>query len=244
MMGKGRRFRTALQWSAAAVGFAATAYATYVGVAWLRYGGASRASDEEADALLDRFMPDYEVAERHHIHVAAPAEITFAAACETDLMQSPIIRAVFRARELILGSQPDSAEHPRGVLAYTTSLGWRVLANVPGREVVMGAVTQPWDANVVFRSLTADQFVAFNEPDYVKIAWTLRADPAGPNASIFRHETRVMTTDLGARVKFRRYWSCFSPGIKLIRCLLLVPLRNEAERRTRDGGLHVESCPL
>jgi hypothetical protein len=34
-------------------------------------------------------MPDYEVAERHHTCVAAPVEITLAAACETDPMQSP-----------------------------------------------------------------------------------------------------------------------------------------------------------
>ena len=235
-MGNEQRFRTALTWSAGAVGFAAGTYAAYVGVAWLRYGQAPRATGEDADALLDRFMPDYEVAERHHIHVAAPAEISLAAACDADLMQSPIIRALFRARELILRSQPDSAERPCGVLAYTTSLGWRVLADVPGREIVMGAVAQPWNADVVFRSLTPDQFVAFNEPDYVKIAWTLRADPAGPNASIFRHETRVTTTDRTARVKFRRYWSFFSPGIKLIRWLLLVPLRHEAERRARNGG--------
>jgi hypothetical protein len=179
-------------------------------------------------------MPDYEVAERHHIHVAAPADITFVAACEADLMQSPIIRALFRTRELILGSQPDAAEHPTGVLAFTKSLGWSVLADVPGREIVMGTVTQPWNANVVFRPLTPDQFVAFNEPDYVKIAWTLRADPIGENASIFRHETRVTTTDSVARAKFRRYWSCFSPGIKLIRWLLLGPVKAEAERRCRS----------
>jgi hypothetical protein len=60
-----------------------------------------------------------------------------------DLMQSPMIRALFRARALILGSQPDTVAHPRGVLAYTTSLGWLVLAQVPSREVVIGAVTRP-----------------------------------------------------------------------------------------------------
>jgi hypothetical protein len=58
-----------------------------------------------------------------------------------------------------------------------------------------GAVTQLWNANVVFRPLTPDQFVAFNEPDYVKIAWTLRADPTGQKSSIFRRDTRVTTTD-------------------------------------------------
>jgi hypothetical protein len=51
------------------------------------------------DPLLDRFMPVYDNAERHHIRVAAPAEITFTTACKTDLQQSPIARAIFRARE-------------------------------------------------------------------------------------------------------------------------------------------------
>ena len=224
--------RSAARWLAAGVGLAAGAYATYVGVAWHRYGHVpNEASPEEQDELLDRFMPKYEVVERHQIHIAAPADITFAAACEMDLMQSPIIRAIFRTRELVLGSEPDTAAHPRGVLAFTKSLGWNVLMEAPGREIVMGTVTQPWNPNVVFRRLTPDQFVAFNESDYVKIAWTLRADATAPNESIFRHETRVQTTDAIARIKFRRYWAFFSPGINLIRWLILEPLRRDAEHR-------------
>ena len=222
--------RTALKWSAGAAGFAAAAYATYVAVTWLRYGHRPSANPEDADAMLDRFMADYEIAERHHIRVAAPAEITFAAACEADLMHSPIIRELFRTRELVLGSKPGPGEHPRGVVPFTKSLGWSVLTEVPNREIVMGTVTQPWRPNVVFRPLTPDQFIAFNEPEYVKIAWTLRADPIGQNYSVFRHETRVKTTDAVARAKFRRYWAFFSPGIKLIRWLLLKPLQNDAER--------------
>jgi hypothetical protein len=232
-MASNRRFRTALKWVAGALGVATGAYASYVGVTWFRYGHSAPASADDADPLLDQFMPVYEVSERHHVHIAALADITFAAACEQDLMRSPLIRALFRTRELILGSELDAASHPRGVLAFAKSLGWSVLAEVPGREVVMGTVTQPWNSNVVFRSLNPDAFVAFNEPGYVKIAWTLRADTTGPNESVFRHETRVRTTDAIARAKFRRYWSFFSPGIKLIRWLLLEPLRRDAERRER-----------
>ena len=235
-MGTRKLVRTAVRWSAGAIGCATAAYATYVGVTWARYGRPQPGHPEEADALLDRFMPDYEVAERQHIHVDAPADITFTAACEADLMDSTITRALFRTREVILGSQPDTARRPRGLLAFTKSIGWGVLADVPDREIVMGAVTQPWNANVVFRPLPPDQFVAFNEPGYVKIAWTLRADPLGQDRSIFRHETRVTTTDQMARAKFRRYWSFFSPGIKMIRWLLLGPVRAEAERRA--AGRH------
>lgn len=220
-------------WVSMGVAVAAAAYSSYASLTWLRYGRAARSSDEDKDPLLDRFMPAYEVVERHHIRVAAPAETTFAAACETSLLSSPISRAIFRAREIVLGSTPDSAQHPAGVLAFTKSIGWGVLAEVPDREVVMGAVTQPWLADVTFRAQAPDDFAAFNEPGYVKIVWTLRADPLGPAESVFRTETRVIATDRWARRKFRRYWSLLSPGIIMIRALMLQPVKREAERRAR-----------
>ena len=230
-MAGNRRVHTALKWVAGALGMATGAYASYVGVTWLRYGHASPASAEDADPLLDQFMPGYEVSERHHVHIAAPTDITFAAACEQELMSLPVVRAIFKTRELVLGAEPDTAVRPRGRLAMTKSIGWGVLAEVPGREIVMGAVTQPWYANVVFRPVPPADFASFDEPDFVKIVWTLRADPIGPRDSVFRTETRVQTTDPAARAKFRWYWARFSPGIVLIRWLSLGPLRRDAERR-------------
>jgi hypothetical protein len=182
-------------------------------------------------------MPEYEVAERHSIRVAAPAGVTLAAAGETDLEDSPIIRGIIRARARILGATPDAIPRPRGLLAGSMSLGWGLLADVPGREVVVGAVTQPWRGNVVFRALPPDQFADFHEPEFVKIVWTLRADPIGASASVFRTETRVATTDALARRKFRWYWARFSPGILLIRLVSLRMLKAEAERRVgADAG--------
>jgi hypothetical protein len=225
------------------VGVAAAAYALYAAVTWLRYGHAAQPTHEDEDRLLDRFMPAYEVVERHHIRVAAPAEITFDAACDTSLLSSPLSRAIFRAREVILGSTPHLASRPSGVLALTQSIGWGVLAEVPAREVVMGAVTQPWKANVTFRPLPPDDFAAFNDPGYVKIVWTLRADPVNAMESVFRTETRVIATDVSARKKFRRYWSLLSPGIIIIRAMLLQPVKREAERRARvsEPGGHEAS---
>jgi hypothetical protein len=215
------------------IGAAAAAYATYAGVTWLRYGHASAAAEEQ-DPLLDQFLPVYDVAERHHIRVDAPAETTFAAACDVDLLQSPIVRAIFKAREVILGSEPDAVVRPRRLLASMRSIGWGVLAEAPRRAVVMGAVTKPWEANVVFRALPPADFAAFHEPGYVKIAWTLRADPITAVTSVFRTETRAIATDASARRKFRRYWSLLSPGIIVIRWMMLTPVRAEAERRARN----------
>ena len=214
-------------------GLAAGAYAAYAGTTWLRYGHVHAGTDDDQDPLLDRFIPTFEVVERHHIRVEAPADITFAASRDVDFQQSALIRAIFKGRELMLGSKPDVSERPRGLLALTRSLGWGVLAEVPGREVVVGAVTQPWKANVVFRALPPDEFAAFDEPDYVKIVWTLRADPIDADESVARTETRVQTTDPAARRKFRRYWSTVSPGIEIIRRVALRLVRAEAERRAR-----------
>jgi hypothetical protein len=100
----------------------------------------------------------------------------------------------------------------------------------------MGAVTRPWEANVTFRALPPEQFAAFNEPGYVKIAWTIRADPITALESVFRTETRAVATDTDARIRFRRYWSFLSPGIIVIRWALLGPVRTEAERRARENS--------
>jgi hypothetical protein len=152
------------------------------------------------------------------------------------LEQSSIVRAIFKAREWVMRSHPACEPEPRAFLAQMRAIGWGVLAEIPGREIVMGAVTQPWMADVVFRPLPAGEFASFHDPDYVKIAWTLRADPLGDAASIFWTETRVVATDPIARAKFRRYWAFASPGIILIRWALLGPLKTEAERRIRAGS--------
>ena len=182
--------------------------------------------------MLDRFMPVYDVVERHRVFVAAPAATVLAAAKDQDLMQSPLTRAIFRTRELVLGATPDRTL-PRGLLATVQSLGWGVLAEQPERGIVVGAVTQPWEANVTFRSLPPDQFAAYDEPGYVKIVWTLRAHPVGEQHSVFMTETRAVATDPAARDRFRWYWAFASPGIAAIRWLSLKPLKQEAERRAR-----------
>jgi hypothetical protein len=226
--------RSAAKWTAAGVGLGAMVYGTYIGVTWRRYGKVKQARGEDADALLDRFMPRYEVGGHHKIRVAAPAEVTLSAASETDFESCIVVRGIFKSREWILRSKPDDATRPRGLLARTRSLGWGLLVEAPGREIVMGAVTRPWDANPVFRALPPDEFVAFEEPGYVKIAWTLRADAIGSNESVFRTETRAIATDPQARKKFRWYWSFLSPGIIAIRAAMLPAVKAEAERRWRE----------
>src|SRR5215212_6994965 len=138
-----RATRTAA-WLGAAAGVAAVGYGALVMSAWLRYGRAAPPSADDADALLDRFMPAYDIVERHRVPVAAPAAMTFASAAEVDINAPLAIRAIFKARELFMGASPNATPQPRAFLALAKSLGWGVLAEDPGREIVLGAVTQPW----------------------------------------------------------------------------------------------------
>jgi hypothetical protein len=229
-----RTIRTAVRLCTAAVAAGIGCYAAYVATTWLRYGHRrSSSAGDEAETLLDAFMPFYEVVERHQTAVAAPAEITLAAACDMELETSTVATAIFKGRELLLGGTPEHGQRPRGLLALARSLGWEVLAETPGREIVIGAVTRPWQADVVFRPIASAQFAAFSEPDYVKIAWTLSVEPVSDQVSLFRTETRAVPTDPSARRKFRRYWAFLSPGIILIRRAALGLLRTDAEQRAR-----------
>lgn len=219
--------------TAGTLGLATAGYAAASALLWARYGHPPPASEDEEDPMLDRFMPTYEIVERHHTTIEAPVGITLAAASEQDLMSNPVIRTIFLTRALVLGSTPEVRPLPHQLLPLVRSIGWRVLAENGDREIIVGAVTQPWEADVTFHGLNPDAFAAFHDPGFVKIAWSLRADPLGPDRSVFRTETRAIATDPDSRAKFRRYWAFVAPGIWLIRRASLRPLKLNAEHRAR-----------
>lgn len=227
----------------AALAIAGVGYLGLAAVAWWRFGAAPKTDASGRDPLLDRFIPAFDVVERHHIAIDAPADVTFAAACELDLLHAPLVRAIIRARELAMGARPDIAEQPRGLLAATLAIGWGFLSEIRGHEVVVGAVTKPWEPNVTFRALAPTRFASFAEPGCVKIVWTLRADPRPGGGSTFWTETRALATDSEARARFRRYWAFASPGIALIRWVALLPLKRAAEQRALAPDTRTDDRP-
>lgn len=204
-----------------------TGYAT---IAWLGYGSAFKSPS--ADSLVDRHMPEFEVAEYHEAVIEAPPAIAWRAVERLDLERSPVIRAIFRAREILLRSTP-TERLTTPMIDQLKAIGYTVLEEDPGREIVLGTVTQPWFADVVFRPIPRDDYAAFNKPDFVKIVVSFAVDSLGPREARFRSETRVKTTDGDARRKFRRYWAFLSPGIILIRHEALGVVKRDAMELTR-----------
>jgi hypothetical protein len=185
----------------------AVPYAAYVATTWYRYGRTplpTRDVDGRAGGNIERFMATYEIAERHEVRVSAPAELTIAAARDMDVYRSHVVNAIFAIRTLPSRWRGVPPRKPADLLQETLALGWRILAEVPDREIVVGAVTQPWRARVAFRGVDPNAFGRFAEPGYAKIVWTLEAIPLGTAASLFRTETRVSTTDSRSRARGHR----------------------------------------
>lgn len=156
------------------------------------------------------------------------------AARDVNLEDSWIVRALFKARAVMLGAKSTAKRNDKPFVASMEALGWRILADTPGREIVMGTVTQPWEADVRFRGVDAAAFAQYSQPDNVKIVLTLRAQPIDATHCIFHTETRAAATDEAARKRFRRYWAMVWPGVILIRLTLLPMVRRAAEINRRN----------
>jgi hypothetical protein len=193
------------------------------------YTSEERRSETRA---IERFIPAWDIRTCHETIVQAPADTVFGVAEHFDLQSIPLVRMIFWLRGKLMTASRSSPRRPAGLVEETKSLGWGELSRRP-RELVMGAVTQPWLADVTFTPVPPDEFLGFGEPDRVKIVWTIEAVPVEPSLTLLRTETRVRATDMVAREKFLRYWRFAQYGIQLIRWLHLPAVRRAAELQYR-----------
>jgi hypothetical protein len=183
-------------------------------------------------AILDPFIPKFDIRERFERRVNAPPEIVMKTAYEFDMQSIWLIWLIVNARKLILGG---TIERRRkiGMVEETRQLGWGTLVEERG-QLICGAVCRPWFADVKFRPIAGEKFRQYSEPDLVKIVWTLEANEIEPNVTLFAHEVRAVATDDDARKKFLPYWRWARFGIVAIRLLLLPAVRRKAEREWRS----------
>ena len=186
-------------------------------------------------APLDRFLPGFDVRERHVTRVHAPAEIVFTTAEAFDLQSIGMIRSIIRLRQLLLDSTPVTRK-PQAFVQEALDMGWGLLAEEPGRLFIAGAHCQPWLADVTFTPVPPHEFSSYQGANRVKIAWTLEVEPMNPTSARLATETRAIATDEEARRQFRRYWRWARFGIVAIRWLLLPAIRRQAERALETSG--------
>jgi hypothetical protein len=189
----------------------------------------------ERPAAIEKYVPAFDVADYREAPVAAEPGAAWQALRAFDLRRSRIVRALFAVRTIPERWRAGAATAPRPgpFVDEALRLGWFLLEERPGEEIVLGAVTKPWEPVVRFRGMPGQQFLAFSEPGFAKIVWNLAVRPGRKAGSVLSTETRVSTTDADSRRRFRRYWRIFGPGIRLIRRIVLRRIQRDLRRSAR-----------
>ena len=189
------------------------------------------------ETLLDRFLPRYDVHEVHGTRVDAAAGAVHAALLAVRSDEIPLFRTLLTLR----GLRAPFAEGSRPVLQSAQEGGFAVLAEEPGREIVLGVIGKFWrqrDRDV--RPIASPSaFTAFALPGYARAAMNFRIEPAAEGGCWLTTETRVAATDDGARRAFRAYWLVVHPGSALIRRMWLRALRRRAQALDRAGAVRL-----
>jgi len=73
--------------------------------------------------------------------------------------------------------------------------GFQVLHDHPPHEIAVGAIGKVWQPDIPFAHVAnAEEFIAFAEPDYVKVVWAVRVLPLGAANARAELELRVDAT--------------------------------------------------
>lgn len=187
-------------------------------------------------ARLDHWLPGARWVTRHDRVVAVPTPEVSTAIREVTFRDMRVMRPLIAVRTLpsrLLGHTgrqliADDADTIRGM----TRMDFIVLDNVPGGELALGFVGQPWKpslAKAVIPGLSPEEFRAFEQPGYVKGVYALWAEPEGVGSRLHT-ETRVYATDPSAARRFKPYWLFIKPFSSLMRRDLLAAVGRRAER--------------
>jgi hypothetical protein len=189
----------------------------------------------EPASKLDEFSPIYQFSERASIPVRASADRVYEALFRVTAAEVPFYRTLAWIRRGG-ASGPESVLNPSDhepLVRVATRTSFITLAEVPGREYVMGTVVMAPEGVKLAAGPTPGSFRALTRPGFAKAAMGFTIEPQGPGLCLLRTETRVHATDPASRDVFTRYWKVIAPGSLLIRHMWLRAIKVRAEATTR-----------
>lgn len=172
--------------------------------------------------LIDKFLPRWDVRERHAVEINAPAEEIYRAAHGLDFRRARLTNFLMRLR----GYSGAATDFSRDELLKT---GFVFLGETPNEEFLLGATGKFWkpDGNLI--RVEAGDFVRFNKPGYAKAVWNFSLVKTEDGANRLKTETRVFCTDAASRLQFRLYWFFIGWFSGLIRREILSVIKQAAE---------------
>ncbi|MCP3987621.1 MAG: hypothetical protein GY724_00985 [Actinomycetia bacterium] len=204
--------------------------------------------------LIDQALPDFDATIIEHIVIDAPPSIVYEAARDMDFLQvhSPMLDAAMFLRSLpgrighTLSHRAPPPPPPTMRLADLLDNsadqgaleGWLALGEVPGQELVFGAIGKVWQPDIEWKTVSPDGFPDFHEPDYAKIAVGFSIRGYGTDRSLLSYEARTAGTTATARRKFLRYWRVVRPFVHVVMRAAVVTVKDLAEQGTAPPPSH------
>ncbi len=177
---------------------------------------------------IQSFLPNPRHTETLRIYVKAKPALAWENARHFDGASIPWIKLLFDIRAIpdtIRGVKHDNKHI--GIDQITdNNTGFIVLADIPGREVVVGSVGQFWHPNIRFANVKAGDFAALNKPGWGKLAWAISVEPYLDGSTVC-FELRTTATDRTSWDHLNTYYTLIGIGSKLIRHSLMA--KTEAE---------------
>jgi hypothetical protein len=197
-------------------------------------------SERSASTVLGRLVPSAQAAERHSATIAASADQVWAALAEVTTSEVHLFRLLMGLRVLpgrLRGNPRARFDADEPLLGWAVRFGFAILGEDAGRELVVGAIGQPWRL-VGGRGMAvagSEDFAAFDQAGYAKMAANFRLAPIpGDRAIQLSTETRVACTDASSARRFARYWWLIRPASGAIRRSWLAAIKRRAEQHA-DG---------
>ncbi len=176
---------------------------------------------------LDVLVPQWNFADHHVTEIAAPAGAVDAAIRSVTAGEIRYFGLLTSIRAPRLGSGPPDILHApasQPLLEVATSSGFVLLADEPGREIVVGTLlggpARP----------TPEQFLANRSPGVSKAVMNFWIEPLAEGHCRLITETRVASIDASARRAFDYYWRLIFPGSSIIRREWLAAIKRRAEQ--------------
>jgi hypothetical protein len=191
--------------------------------------------------LLDQYLPNAEFAGEVSVAIHAPANAIFAALQTVTVDDMPIANWLGNLRYLpgkLAGKVEARAPAKAKPFIQTLQKEGRniILAEEAPREVVFGAIGKFHDLldQQVVPLKNANDFMAFDQPDYQKLAMSFRLTRLDPYDDLLgyrltlTHRTHALSNE--ARRKFALYWLGIKPGGNFVSWLMLRAIKQITER--------------
>lgn len=181
-----------------------------------------------APTWLDRLMPSWDVHEVHSTRIRATPLHVHRALFEVTADDVWLLQTLMALR----GLHRRGAAGSRPLIGGAQEGGFALLADEPGREVVLGVMGKFWRLrDRCIRPIGSPaEFAAFSEPGFARAAMSFLIEPIDGGSCRVTTETRVSAGDAAARRAFRAYWIVVHAGSAFIRLMWLRALKRRAEQ--------------